>query len=106
MHSGCASRRFPYGAAAFDSNKENDEKVRETREKHVTDTARRAHKGPGGIMHGGCSVNFGTQNSVSGLLRCRPSPTSARTDKSVCIYIKESRLRREKEKEPGGGEKG
>lgn len=62
-------------------------KVRENAREHVTDTARRAHKGPGGIMHGGCSVNFGTQNSVSGLLRCHPAPTSARSDKSECIYI-------------------
>ena len=36
---------------------------------------------------------------VSGLLRCRPSSTSARSDKSECIYTKESRLRH------GGGER-
>lgn len=74
VHIGCAGCRFLYRAAVIGGNKENDEKVRENAREHVTDTARRAHKGPGGIMHGGCSVNFGTQNYVSGLLRCRPSP--------------------------------
>lgn len=65
----------------------------------------RAHKEPGGIMHGGRSVNFGTQNSVSGLLRGVAQPLQARararSDKSECIYIKEPRLRHE-----GRGRKG
>lgn len=47
MHIGCAGRRFLYRAAVIDGNKENDEKVRENAREHVTDTARRAHKGLG-----------------------------------------------------------
>jgi len=102
IHVGCTGR-FLYRAVVIDDNKESGEKVRENARKLVTDTARCAHKGSGGIMHGWCFVNFGTQNSVSfrAFSDVAHPLTSARSDKSECIYTKESRLRHEEEKEKG-----